>query len=334
MDSKREIVVLGMGGTIAGRASLASDNVGYVAGEVPVDDLVSQCLTGSLDPAVWRVHCEQVVQKDSKDMQFDDWASLAQRVIHHLRRPAVAGVVVTHGTDTLEEGAYFLHLTVPRNLQESKPVVLTCAMRPASALSPDGPQNLRDAVAAVQDGRAAGVTVVCAGEVHAACRVRKTHTYSTRAFTSVGGGVLGYVEEARLRWNDSQPVLASDAGAQVLASLPRRWPRVEVLLAYSHASADLIDALLAYQGPHGAIDGLVLAATGNGTVHAALEPALATAQRRGVRVHLVSRCADGALVGATQEGRAFAPGQVVSPYQARIALVLQLLNADLAVSDA
>ncbi|MDT8992167.1 asparaginase [Curvibacter sp. APW13] len=326
MVVKREIVVLGMGGTIAGRASRASDNVGYVAGEVPVDVLVNECLAGSLDPMAWQVLCEQVVQKDSKDMVFDDWALLAQRVAHHLRRAEVAGVVVTHGTDTLEEGAYFLHLTIPQDLQQAKPLVMTCAMRPASALAPDGPQNLRDAVAAVQDGRAAGVVVVCGGEVHAATRVRKTHTYSTRAFASVGGGVLGYVEEGCVRWCDACATLLPGAGAHVLPERPARWPRVEVLLSYSEASADLIDALLAYQGPNGAVDGLVLAATGNGTVHSALEPALGNAQRRGVRVALVSRCADGALVGAGLEGRAFALGQVVSPYQARIALVLQLLT--------
>lgn len=326
MVDRREIVVLGMGGTIAGRASQASDNVGYVAGEVPVDVLVNECLVSCLDTAKWQLICEQVVQKDSKDMLFDDWAMLAQRVVHHLRRPEVAGVVVTHGTDTLEEGAYFLHLTIPRDLQRAKPLVMTCAMRPASALAPDGPQNLRDAVAAVQDGRSVGVVVVCAGEVHAATRVRKTHTYSTRAFTSVGGGVLAFVEEARVRWVDAMPMLAPDAGAQVLNHLPKRWPRVEVLLGYSHGSADLIEALLAFQGPSGSLDGLVLAATGNGTVHAALELSLANAQRRGVRVQLVSRCIDGPLVGAALEGRAFSIGQVVSPYQARIAMVLQLLS--------
>lgn len=325
MDTKQEIVVLGMGGTIAGRATDAADNVGYVAGEVPVDALVAQCLTGTLDRSVCALRCEQVVQKDSKDMVFDDWLRLSQRIAFHLGRAEVRGVVVTHGTDTLEEAAYFLHLTVPRDLQCAKPIALTCAMRPASSLAPDGPQNLRDAVAAVFSARAVGVCVVCAGEIHAATRVRKSHTYSTQAFTSVGGGVLGFVEEAQVRWADVQAAVARDAGSCLLAEAPVRWPRVEVVLSYAHASGDMVEALLAYRGVDGPVDGLVLAATGNGTLHARLEEAVKAAQGRGTMVRVVSRCVDGALVGSGHAALAFAPGQVVSPFQARIAMVLQLL---------
>src|SRR4051812_44914182 len=117
--SRGEIVVLGTGGTIAGRAASAADNVGYRAGEVPVDEL----LRGLAVPGGLRVHAEQVAQIDSKDMDFAVWATLAGRCAHWLAQEEVAGIVVTHGTDTIEETAFFLHCL----LAPAKPVVLTGA---------------------------------------------------------------------------------------------------------------------------------------------------------------------------------------------------------------
>ncbi|WP_372659818.1 asparaginase, partial [Hydrogenophaga sp.] len=133
------------------------DNVGYVAGEVGVGDLLAAvpALAGEA------LDVEQVAQLDSKDMGFAVWQALAQRVAFHLDRPDVEAVVITHGTDTLEETAFFLQAL----LQPAKPVVLTCAMRPATALVPDGPQNLLDAVAVARWTGASGVVAVCAGQV-------------------------------------------------------------------------------------------------------------------------------------------------------------------------
>ena len=151
-NQARRLAVLGTGGTIAGRATRANDNVGYVAGQVSVADLVGAVpvLQGlSLD-------VEQVAQLDSKDMGFAVWKALAARVAFHLERPEVAGIVITHGTDTIEETAFFLQSV----LRPGKPVVLTCAMRPATALVPDGPQNLSDAVAVA---RQAGAFVFAGG---------------------------------------------------------------------------------------------------------------------------------------------------------------------------
>ena len=149
---QRKIVILGTGGTIAGTAASAADAVGYTAAQLGVAQLVA-----AVPPlAQLPIECEQVAQLDSKDMDLATWQRLAQRAAHHLARADVAGVVVTHGTDTLEETAYFLH----RVLAPAKPLVLTAAMRPATSLQADGPQNLLDAVTLARDGRVPGVSVV------------------------------------------------------------------------------------------------------------------------------------------------------------------------------
>ena len=128
------LVVLATGGTIASRAADALDNVGYRSAQLGVDDLL-RVLPGGVPLAV---EGEQVAQLDSKDMDHATWQQLLRRVAHHLARPQVQGLVITHGTDTLEETAWLLQ----RVLAPRKPVVLTAAMRPATSLQADGPQNL------------------------------------------------------------------------------------------------------------------------------------------------------------------------------------------------
>ena len=146
-SAPRILVVLGTGGTIAGSAASADDNVAYRAATLPVATLVASLPT----PAGVVVESEQVAQLDSKDMDFATWRALAGRVAGHLARPEVAAIIVTHGTDTLEETAYFLQ----RVLAPAKPVVLTAAMRPATSRLADGPQNLADAVAVATRARCA-----------------------------------------------------------------------------------------------------------------------------------------------------------------------------------
>ena len=154
-STSQTIVILGTGGTIAGTAASSTDNVGYTAAQIGVAQLLS-----AVPPLVGlALESEQVAQLDSKDMDFATWQRLAQRVGHHLARVQVAGVVITHGTDTLEETAYFLQ----RVLAPSKPVVLTAAMHPATALLADGPQNLLDAVTVAGLPGVQGVLVAMAG---------------------------------------------------------------------------------------------------------------------------------------------------------------------------
>jgi L-asparaginase len=306
----RKIVVLGTGGTLAGTAADAHDNLGYRAGQIGIGELLARIpgLRGvPLEP-------EQVAQIDSKDMSFDIWRSLALRCAHWLAQEDVAGIVIGHGTDTLEETAYFLQAV----LAPAKPVVLTCAMRPASALVPDGPQNLLDAVAVASTGGARGVVAVCAGAIHAAADVAKQHTYRLDAFTSGDAGPLGYVEEGAVRQLRAWPAEAPVAGAVDRMNAVVRWPRVEIVTSHAGASGAIVQALLA-QG----VDGLVVAATGNGTVHQDLEAALLQARDRGVRIVRASRCAQGRVQGTPGDALPHAGG--LSPVKARIALLLELL---------
>ncbi|MDP2417884.1 MAG: asparaginase [Hydrogenophaga sp.] len=320
-ENAQRLVILGTGGTIAGRAAQAGDNVGYVAGQVSVGDLVAAVPT--LKELCLDV--EQVAQLDSKDMGFSVWKALAARVAFHLERPDVKGLVITHGTDTLEETAFFLQSV----LKPTKPVVLTCAMRPATALVPDGPQNLSDAVAVARHTDAQGVVVVCAGQVHCADDVTKVHTYRLDAFDSGDAGPLGCVEEGAVRLFRPWP-LALAAGyvdasihARVQASLA--LPRVVMLTSHADMDGLMVEALLA-QSDSGAaqpLRGIVVAGTGNGTLHKDLEAALLKAQAQGIRVVLTSRCIRGRVL--THLGQRLSEVSGLSPVKSRIALALALL---------
>jgi L-asparaginase len=261
---------------------------------------------------------EQVAQCDSKDMDHAIWQQLAQRVAHHLARPEVTGIVITHGTDTLEETAWFLQ----RVLAPSKPVVLTAAMRPATALHRDGPQNLLDAVTAARSSepQLAGVLAVVAGAIHSAQAVSKRHPYRVDAFSSGEAGVLGWVEEGEVRL--ARPGLPFDEVEPLGLALIDRpvvdWPWVAVVTSHAGADATLVRALVG-----AGVRGIVVAGTGNGTVHQQLQTALHDAQIAGVRVWRCSRCVDGAVVG--QPAGALASAGALSPVKARIALMLALM---------
>jgi len=320
------VVVLGTGGTIAGTASSAADNIGYTAAQVAVGQLIA-AIPGMAD--VLRgdaLHGEQVAQVDSKDMRFDIWQTLARRVAHHLTQPQVTGVVITHGTDTLEETAYFLHAVLPPELINAKPVVLTCAMRPASSLTPDGPQNLKDAVAVVLTAGARGVVAVCAGTVHGAVEVQKRSTYRLDAFSSGDAGPVGYVEEGCVRLVKNWPLAELKQGRIALEQIAsgKVWPRVEVVMSYAGASGAVVDALLQPRTDWAPLRGLVVAGTGNGTIHSDLEAGLRRAVQAGVQVWRTSRCADGHVISPTDAEWPDAHG--LSPVKARVALMLELME--------
>ena len=314
------LVVLGTGGTIAGRATRANDNVGYVAGQVAVSDLVA--LVPAL--AAYPLDVEQVAQINSKDMVLGVWQTLAARVAGHLDRPEVAGIVITHGTDTIEETAFLLQTM----LRPSKPVVLTCAMRPATALVPDGPQNLSDAVAVALHPEARGVVVVCAGRIHGAIDVSKVHPYKTDPFDSGDAGALGCVEEGQLRMFRPWPA-AVEQGTHDAAALQRllgvaTLPRVELIFSHANADGEMVRALLSHTVAAGRLRGIVVAGTGNGTVHDGLLAALKHAQASGVEVVVASRCAQGRVVPHSAQPLPDSAG--LAPVKARLALALQLLE--------
>ena len=315
----KKLVVLGTGGTIAGTAASAQDNLGYTAAQVGVEQLLAALPELEAVPLL----CEQVAQVDSKDMSAEVWLALAQRVAYWLADDTVQALVVTHGTDTLEETAFFLH----QLLRPRKPVVFTCAMRPASARFPDGPQNLLDAVRVAQDERSSGVLVVCAGTVHGAAEVQKSHPYRLDAFDSGDGGALAYVEEGRLRWLRQPPSGGTGCTHALHQIVQGRvdWPRIEIVHSHAGASAALVHALLLPQPQLPPVAGLVVAATGNGTVHEALLAPLLLAQARGIRVLRASRCHAGQVLTGPQPEPLPHAG-ALSPVKARIALMLELME--------
>ena len=322
----KKLVFLGTGGTIAGTAASASDNVGYTAAQVGVADLLRAIPALPATLADHAFESEQVAQVDSKNMGWPQWAALAQRVVHHLAQNDVAAVLVTHGTDTLEETAYFLSQIVPAELLAAKRVVMTCAMRPATSMAPDGPQNVLDAVAVARSDAARGVLVVCAGTVHSARDVQKVHPYRLNAFDSGEAGPLGLVEEARVRWLHTCPVVPRAAPNVALAQLPSdAWPRVEMVMNYVGATGATVRALCAPPRDGSLpVRGLVVAGTGNGTLQHDLEAALWEAHAQGIAVLRTSRCALGSLVGDVRPDELPA-AQGLSPLKARIAMVLSLL---------
>ena len=310
------LVVLGTGGTIAGSAASAADNVSYRSATLPVATLLA-----ALDvPAGLAVESEQVAQLDSKDMDFATWRRLAVRIAAHLARPDVIAVVVTHGTDTLEETAYFLQ----RVLSPAKPVVLTAAMRPATSRLADGPQNLADAIAVATAPDSHGVTVVIAGTVHSALDVRKVHPYRLDAFGSGDAGPIARVEEGRLRvlrrWPDAA---GAPSGIGVLPEDTSAWPRVGIVTSGAGADARSVGALV-----DAGFTGIAVAATGNGRIHSSLEAPLRDAMARGCAVLRSTRCLDGTVIDAAAASADddLPSAGALTPQQARVELIVRLLE--------
>jgi len=248
------VVVLSTGGTIAGRAGSETNLTEYKAGDIAGADLVAAVPSIATHADV---RVEQISNIGSTNMRSAIWLALAARIDEIFRGdPGVAGVVITHGTNTLEETAYFLHLAV----RHDRPVVLVGAQRPATAISADGPLNLLNAIrtAACPEARGKGVLVVMNDEINGARDVTKTNTYRVEAFRSGELGFLGYVDADRVsfyRASTRRHTTASEFDARGLSALPK----VEILYAYADAGTAQIEAL----GRAG-VDGIVFAGTGAG----------------------------------------------------------------------
>lgn len=292
------ILVLGTGGTIAGVADSPSQNTGYRAAALSVEQLVAAI------PALadYELETRQVAQVDSKNMSFAIWTELYAAIVEGLRDGQLDGIVITHGTDTLEETAYFL----ARTLLAAKPVVLTAAMRPATALSADGPHNLLDAARLATDPAAAGVRVCIHGQVFPGHAVRKRHPYAVNAFAS-SREETATLEEG---WYTTPAALPEPLTFE--PDLPWAW--VETVWSGAGQDGRSVDALVA-----AGVQGLVVAATGNGTLADGLLEALRRAQTVGVEVVVVTRCAEGHIVGQPDHGL---PCLGVTVPQARVELLL------------
>jgi len=308
------IAILATGGTIAGSADDAGSAARYRAGAVPIDQLLAASKLGL--ERIANVRAEQVAQIDSKDLTFDVWERLVARIRHWIDVERVDGVVITHGTDTLEETAMLLHLTQ----QTDTPIVLTAAMRPSTSLSADGPLNLLNAVrlAASSSARERGVLVAINQRVHAARDVQKAHTYAVEAFVSPDVGPLGFVLDAQVQFQRAAQRVTAE---EVLPMPPAgQWPWVEVVASYAQPDARVVDALVA-----AGVQGLVIAATGAGSIHASLEAALNRASQQGVFVLRSTRTGAG-LVPAQPSGERWASSGSLNPYKARVLLTLLLAS--------
>ncbi|MBC7699977.1 asparaginase [Aquabacterium sp.] len=320
MDVKSPVVVvLGTGGTIAGTGS-GPDEVSYRAAQLSVEQLL-QAVPGLAGVALETL---QVAQIDSKDMDWSVWQALAQQVQLALARRDVGAVVITHGTDTLEETAYLLH----RLLDAHKPVVLTAAMRAATSAQADGPRNLHDAVRVAEHAAArgwAGVVVVMAGVVWPGHAVRKSHTWHIDdAFDGGGDEPLGHVTDSGAILGNVPWPSPGGAGWSCLDAA-RPPPRVEIVTSHAGADGRLVEALLAQSQRAGhALGGLVVAGTGHGTIHQGLTRALEKAEQQGVKVWRSSRVARGGV--QSRESDHWPAAGTLTAAQARLALMLDLLG--------
>jgi L-asparaginase len=313
--AKPSIRILATGGTIAGAQS-NSQSYGYKSGSFKVEDLI-----GAVPQLkeIADLSGEQVANIGSQDMNDAIWLKLAERVNQVLSAPDVDGVVITHGTDTMEETAFFLDLTV----KSEKPVVLVGSMRPATAISADGPGNLFNAVsvAASPSGRGRGVLVVLNDEVHAARNVVKTDTTNVDTFKSMNRGPVGLVHTGKISWferMDRPHTTRSEFNVSGRGALPR----VDIIYAHANMSPDLIDAAV----KDGA-KGLVIAGVGDGNMTDQAVTALKRAARQGVAVVRSTRLTEGLVlrnneVNDDQAGFA-ASGEFTAP-KARVLLQLAL----------
>ncbi len=274
---QRNVVVLATGGTIAGAGASALNSASYSAAKVPVDKLLAGLpeLSG-----IAKVRGEQVFQIASESFTNDNLLALARRVSALAKQGDVDGIVITHGTDTLAETAYFLSLTV----HTAKPIVVVGSMRPGTALSADGALNLVDAVtvAAAQDAQGKGVLVTMNDEIQSARDVNKDVNIQTGAFKSQWGP-LGMVVEGRNYWFrtlDKRHTTRSEFDIDTLDKLPQ----VDIVYAYGSVQPTALDALVSAGS-----QAIIHAGTGNGSVADRMVPALQRARAGGVLIVRASR---------------------------------------------
>lgn len=306
------LVILATGGTIAGTGQSAQDSLVYRSAQLSVHELVAAVP----ELRQYDLRSEQVAQLDSKDMTHAVWLQLASRVVHHLHDPKTAGVVITHGTDTLEETAYFLHRVLGHEVAH-KPVVITAAMRPATAQDADGPGNLMRAAALAATPLACGVRVVLGALAFHPLAVRKVHGHRLRAFECGDGESAAHFEQGRWHLNSKVPTCRDEPLWPHLPDQAGVWPWVEILTNHAGADARAVQAWV-----ESGVAGLVVAGTGNGTVHQTWVEALENAQAQGVQVVWASRCVAGGV--ATQSTAD--PRDNLTPAQWRVELLLNLIR--------
>ncbi len=312
------ITILATGGTIAGSAPSATQP-GYTSGKIDILGMI-QAVPGLGKLA--RVEGEQFSNVGSQDMSFEIMIHLARRINELLAAQRTDGVVVTHGTDTMEETAFFLNLTV----KSSKPVVMTGAMRPFTALSADGPLNLYNAVAVAADPDACerGVVVVMNDRIHGAHSLTKTNTTSVETFLSPVNGLMGTVIYGAIQYFRG-PFRKHTHLSEFSLGKVTSLPRVDIMYACADMPPDLLDCSVA----NGA-KGIVIAGDGNGNMNNATLQKAAQMAGRGIFIVRSSRVPTG-TVGRNMEvdddANLFIASDELNPAKSRILLMLALLKA-------
>ena len=310
-----KVAILATGGTIAGTAASSTQMTGYKAGDLAIQTLIDAV------PAVKDiadVTGEQIVKISSNNMMDEILIKLAKRCNELLAKPEIKGIVITHGTDTLEETAYFLNLTV----KSKKPVVLVGAMRPATAISADGPVNLLNAVKVAIHPESVGKGVLLAmnDEINGARDVTKTYTTNVATFKSPLVGVLGVIAAGEPKyWHQSTKcnTYQSEFDVSKLTKLPR------VDIVYSHVNDDsvMVDAAV-----KAGAQGIVHAGTGNGSIHDGCDEGLKRAVKAGVTVVRSARVGSGATTKSIQKwtDQGYLESDTLNPQKSRILLQLAL----------
>lgn len=308
------IHILATGGTIAG-AGASATKTNYSAGQVAIGSLLDA--VPQLNE-IANITGEQIVSIGSQDMNDDVWLTLAKR-INELLAGDVDGIVITHGTDTMEETAYFLNLTV----KSDKPVVLTGAMRPSTALSADGPLNLYNAVvtACAKESKGKGVLVAMNGLILGAHGTQKMNTVSVETFQAPDCGALGYIFNGKVFYNNETLKRHTTNSVFDVTGL-NRLPKVGIVYSYSNVEADVMDPFL-----NNDYKGIVHAGVGNGNYHKNLFPQLLKAREKGILVVRSSRVPTGptTLDGEVDDAQyQFVASEELNPQKARVLLMLAL----------
>jgi len=314
--AKPNVVILATGGTIAGSGATSTTTVGYTAATVGVDNLIKAVPELA---KVANVKGEQVFQIASENMSNEHWLTLAKRVNALLAQRDVDGIVITHGTDTLEETAYFLDLTV----KSKKPVVLVGAMRPSTAISADGPINLYNAVmlAASQEAVGKGVLVALNDQINAAREVTKTNTSTLDTFKTTELGMLGYFQGNKVHFY-RQSTRKNTADTEFDVSNLTSLPQVDIVYGYANMGPVALNALVA-----AGAKGIIHAGVGDGSLAAKVVPSLQAARKQGVVIVRAARVGQG-IVARNGEANDDELDTVVSDtlnaQKARILLMLAL----------
>jgi L-asparaginase len=317
-QKKPNILILATGGTIAGAAATGTQS-GYTSGAVTIDAMLN-AVPGIKDLA--NVKGDQISNVGSQDMSFDIMLKLANKINQNANNADVDGFVITHGTDTMEETAYFLNLAVKTN----KPVVLVGSMRPSTAVSADGPLNLYNAIAVASDPNAKGkgVLVVMNDWIQGAHSLTKTSTTAVQTFMSPLRGIVGTTAYGKQDWYGA-PVWKHTTASDFDVSGVTKLPRVDVIFGDADMSPDLIDASASMGAK-----GIVIAGVGNGNMNKASLDAAARASKKGIIVVRSSRVPTGSVgrnVEVNDDELNLIASDELNPQKARILLSLALLKS-------